>query len=304
MRHLLMIKTLDVRDDLFKTVLHRKMTRVETVHLRIRQVSQISFSSFACEEYVILSPKDECLWLAIAQELLPLRVQHDVRSVIVEKIHLDEARIGPLHEAEVHVPVVGTDQIRMLVAVEVYRLDRVKLKQTCHTLLALCGAFFPECIAQPCPCSREAFLVRIGVLNDEPLQRIGTACNDSEAYRASIILDEEAVTIESLLRQEFCRDFSESVERVRKVRRIRHLAVAEPGIIRCDDVKAVGERWSIQTVERCIEQCLRCSRWSAQCRAESLNEDPIMMRDCIRLCNECLELCRTCVALLTRSSGF
>ena len=61
---------------------------------------------------------------------------------------------------------------------------------------------------------------------------------------------------------------------------------------------------SNQTVERCIEECLQCSRWCAQCRAESLDQDPIMMRDCIRLCNECLELCRTCVTLLTGSSGF
>ena len=59
-----------------------------------------------------------------------------------------------------------------------------------------------------------------------------------------------------------------------------------------------------QAVERCIEECLQCSRWCSQCRAESLNEDPIMMRDCVRLCNECLELCRTCVALLTGSSEF
>src|SRR5438477_12275743 len=61
---------------------------------------------------------------------------------------------------------------------------------------------------------------------------------------------------------------------------------------------------SNQTVERCIEECLQCSRWCAQCRAESLDQDPIMMRDCIRFGNECLELCRTCVALLTGRSGF
>ena len=61
---------------------------------------------------------------------------------------------------------------------------------------------------------------------------------------------------------------------------------------------------SNQTVERCVEECLQCLRWCDQCRAESLVEDPVMMRDCIRLCNECLELCRTCVALLTASSGF
>jgi len=61
---------------------------------------------------------------------------------------------------------------------------------------------------------------------------------------------------------------------------------------------------SNQTIERCIGECLQCLRWCSQCRTESLNVDPIMMRDCIRLCNECLELCRTCVALLTGSSGF
>src|SRR5215470_15043376 len=241
--HFFVIETLDVCGDLFKTVLHGKVTGVETVHLRLQQISQISFSSFASEEYVILSPKDECLWLAITQELLPLRIERDVRSVIIEKVHLDAAGIGPLHEAEVHVPVVGTDQIRMLVAVEVYRLYRVQLKQARHTLLALWSAVFPERVTQPAPRFRKAFLVRIGVLNDEPLQCIGIACNDSEAYRASVILDEEAVTIESLLLQEFRRDFSEPVKGVGKLQRIGHVAIAEARIIRGDEVKAVGERW-------------------------------------------------------------
>src|SRR5262249_34634373 len=125
--YFLVIETLDICGDLFKTVLHGKVSRVEMVHLRLRYVSQISFSSFAREEYVILSPKDECFRLAITQELLPLGIERYVRSVIIEKVHLDAAGIGPLHEAEVHVPVVGTDQIRMLVAVEVDRLYRVKL---------------------------------------------------------------------------------------------------------------------------------------------------------------------------------
>src|SRR5215471_3670202 len=242
--HFLFIEALDVCGNLFKTVLHRKMAGVETVHLRLRQISQVSFSSFASEEYVILSPKDECLWLAITQELLPLRIERDVRSVIIEKVHLHAAGIGPLHETEVHVPVVGTDQIRMLVAVDVYRLYRVKLKEARHTLLGLWSAVFPECGAQPRPRFREAFHARIGVLNDEPLQRVGIVCNDSEAYRASVILNEEAVTIEPLLLQELRCDFSEPVKRVSKRRWIGHIAVAEPRIIRCDDVKAVGERWN------------------------------------------------------------
>src|SRR5260370_35301848 len=61
---------------------------------------------------------------------------------------------------------------------------------------------------------------------------------------------------------------------------------------------------SNQVVERCIEECLQCIRWCSQCRAESLTEDPVMMRESIRLCSDCLELCRTCVALLTAGSEF
>jgi hypothetical protein len=61
---------------------------------------------------------------------------------------------------------------------------------------------------------------------------------------------------------------------------------------------------SNQVVERCIEDCLQCIRWCSQCRAESLTEDPVMMRESIRLCSDCAELCRTCVALLTATSEF
>jgi len=46
------------------------------------------------------------------------------------------------------------------------------------------------------------------------------------------------------LLQEFRRDFSEPVKRVSKLRRIGNIAIAEPRIIRRDDMKAVGERWN------------------------------------------------------------
>src|SRR5215471_17477596 len=213
------------------------------MHFCAWQIAEVGFSPLAREENVVLPPKDYRFGLSVTQKLLPLRVELDIRSVIIEKVHLNAARIGSLHEAEVHVPVVGTDKVRVLVAMEIYSLDRVKLKQAGHTLFALWSAFFPEYVAQPCPCFREADFVGVGVLNDEPLQHIRIACHDSEAYRASVILHEETITIESLLLQESRRDFSEPVERVGKIRRIRHVAVAESGIIWCDDVKAVGERW-------------------------------------------------------------
>ena len=61
---------------------------------------------------------------------------------------------------------------------------------------------------------------------------------------------------------------------------------------------------SNQVIDRCIEECLQCIRWCSQCRAESLMDDPVMMRESVRLCSDCIELYRTCVALLTGSSEF
>src|SRR6202035_3325889 len=74
--------------------------------------------------------------------------------------------------------------------------------------------------------------------------------------------------------------------------------------LRFQEFKDVHMAISNQTVERCIEECLQCLRWCSECRDESLTEDPVMMKECIRLCGECLELCRTCVALLAGSSPF
>ena len=57
-------------------------------------------------------------------------------------------------------------------------------------------------------------------------------------------------------------------------------------------------------VEQCIEDCLHCIRWCAECRDEGLTMDPETMTECIRLCGECLEVCRTCIILLAGSSPF
>jgi hypothetical protein len=57
-------------------------------------------------------------------------------------------------------------------------------------------------------------------------------------------------------------------------------------------------------VERCIEDCLRCLRLCAECRDESLTEDPAGMAESVRLCSDCLEICRSCVVLLAGNSQF
>ena len=58
------------------------------------------------------------------------------------------------------------------------------------------------------------------------------------------------------------------------------------------------------TIERCIEECLRCVRTCSACVEEGLTHDPAKMAECIRLCHECVPVCGTCVTLLTGNSRF
>jgi hypothetical protein len=69
-----------------------------------------------------LTPEYDCLRLPLLQERLPVRIQLNIRAVVVEKIELDLLRLGPLKEVVVHVPVVRTDEFRPRVAMGVDHL--------------------------------------------------------------------------------------------------------------------------------------------------------------------------------------
>ena len=77
-RHTLIIEAPDLAGDLVQTVLDREVSRVEPVHLRVRQVAQVRLATFGSEEDVVLTPEDDGLWLVGPEERLPCRVEVDV----------------------------------------------------------------------------------------------------------------------------------------------------------------------------------------------------------------------------------
>ena len=68
------------------------------------------------------------------RKALPLRVQRDVGPVIVEEIHLNLPRFGRSMKRISNIPVVWTNQFRMLVAVEIYGFDGFKCQQARNAL--------------------------------------------------------------------------------------------------------------------------------------------------------------------------
>src|SRR6266508_2792788 len=95
---LVLVEAFDLRSDLVEPVLYGEMAAVEHVQLGLREVPQVGAAALGGEEDVVLSPEDERLRPALAQERLPLRIERDVRAIVVEEVELDLAGAGAFEE--------------------------------------------------------------------------------------------------------------------------------------------------------------------------------------------------------------
>ena len=223
-------------------ILDRKVPGIESMHLRVRQVGQVGLATFRGEEDVLLPPEDERLRLAFAKKRLPHRIEWHVRAIIVKQIQIHTRRVRPLHERDVRLPVIRAHELGPLRPVQVDRSDGVPLEKRTQWLLGLGGSTDPERTSKAIPRRREANLVRVRVLNDEPLQGVRIAADDPEPDRTSVILHVEPVSVESLQREKLLDDLGDSVERVGVRRRVGNVTVPEAGIVGRDHVKAIGQR--------------------------------------------------------------
>lgn len=104
----LVIKPMDVVRDIREAIFHCKMPGFEPVHLGLRKICQICFSALASEKDVVLPPEDDRRRLMLPEEFLPLRIQHDVITVVIEEIKLDLPPVLLLQRGVViGVPVSG-----------------------------------------------------------------------------------------------------------------------------------------------------------------------------------------------------
>jgi hypothetical protein len=84
--------------DIRQTVLNCKMSGVEAVHLRFREIFEESFPALRGEEYVVLRPENDCTGLVTAQTFLPFRVQLDIGAVVIEEVELRALCVRPREE--------------------------------------------------------------------------------------------------------------------------------------------------------------------------------------------------------------
>src|SRR5215471_20448173 len=212
------------------------------MELGLRQVSQIRLAALRREEDVALTPEDERLWLACAQEQLPCGIEGNVGAVVVEEIQLDTTRVRPLHEAEVHLPVVGAYELRLRMPVLIYELDPFEAQERQQRRFGLGSRVLPERVADAVPRGCETLFVCVRVLEDQPLLTVAATTENAEADRAAVVLHEIAGARESRLGQQSLHDLRQAVEGVLEVRGIRHVRVAEARVVRGKDMEALRQR--------------------------------------------------------------
>src|SRR5262245_31046314 len=203
-RNLLLVKAPNAVGDWSKTVFDREVSRGQAMQLRVRQIAQVRLAALGSEEDVFLPPEDHCVRLAAPEKLLPLRVECNIRAVVVEQVELHSARVRTLHEPEVHLPVVWADQLRLRVTVLVHELDAVKLEERHQRRFCFRPTILPERVTEAIPCGSESFLVGIGVLQDQPLHPVWLSAEDPKSDRSAVVLHVVARAGEaSLLQQTF-----------------------------------------------------------------------------------------------------
>ncbi len=87
--------------------LERKMTGVQQMRLSVRQIATVWGRTLGGKDEVILTPHDQGRWLTLSEQGLKLRVQWHVRSVVIEKIHLNLPIAGAVQADLIQGPGCG-----------------------------------------------------------------------------------------------------------------------------------------------------------------------------------------------------
>ena len=97
------------RCDFIALILQRKVTTVEKVQLRVRKIAQVRIRAIGWEYLIILSSHDESRRPPRAKELLELRVQRNVRTIVLEQVEHDLIDARPAEQRLIMEPGVRGD---------------------------------------------------------------------------------------------------------------------------------------------------------------------------------------------------
>src|SRR5688572_27693266 len=123
--------------DFFTPVFQREMSGVEQMQFGPREILEVRTCAVRREDHVVLAPDDQRRRLTLAEELLELRVQAQVRAVVVEQVELDLDIARAVQQRLIVQPGARIDPRAIGDAVEILRTRRLERGARAQ-YLALC----------------------------------------------------------------------------------------------------------------------------------------------------------------------
>jgi hypothetical protein len=80
-----------------------------------------------------------------------------------------------------------------------------------------------------------------GVLNDERLEALRMSQRQPESHRTAVILQIERIPLKTERFREMLHHLGDMIKRIGEVLGVRRIAVAEPGIVRRDQMEVSGQ---------------------------------------------------------------
>src|SRR5688572_13947460 len=112
--HLAVEETTNQRCHLIELVFEREMSRVEDMKLRRGKIAKIRMRALLGKYLVVLAPDDQRRRLALAEELLKLRIERHVGPVVIEQVELNVFIARPIQQRLIVNPVVRADARQIL----------------------------------------------------------------------------------------------------------------------------------------------------------------------------------------------
>ena len=164
--------------------------------LGVRQIDQKRFCTFHSEEWIVLSPDDQCSRLLLTEVLVPFGIERYVRRIVVEQVELDSVIGGAVEKVLIEGVGIRADGLGFLRSVSVLKPRGLGRKQRPNRLFGLGIPVGPEGL-QRFERRADALDVRVAVLYDDALDCFGVTCGNAEPDGSAVVLNVDAELTEA-----------------------------------------------------------------------------------------------------------
>src|SRR5579872_714155 len=221
--------------------LYRKMSGIEELHLRVRQVFSKCLCSRRNKKGIVLAPNRKQTRLQLTKIFVELRIEPQVRRVIQKEIELNVFVPRPFEQSRIQRVRFWRNNLRICDAVGVLPARSTSRQ---NALAEYLSVFFRRCrpvLSYWCPRFTKAFFVGVSVLRNDGCNALRVCHRQAEADRRAIVEHIDRVTVDLDCPCEGFDRERQSIEGIRILPFRRNFRESETRKVGCDHAVVIRQ---------------------------------------------------------------